>query len=114
ILPALANAISLLVVTGGISWEARWRLSHPVPVAGGTVAWVAAVGILVNGATALLFAPGRERDLNLKSAFLHMAADALVTAGVVIAGIVMALTGLAWLDPAVSLIVSAVIVYGTW
>src|SRR5438874_7009958 len=68
ILAALANAIILLVVTGGIAWEALWRLSHPVPVAGSTVAWVAAAGILVNGATALLFAHGRQRDLNLKSA----------------------------------------------
>jgi len=114
ILAALANAIILLVVTGGIAWEALWRLAHPIAVAGGTVAWVAGIGILVNGATALLFARGRERDLNLKSAFLHMAADALVTAGVVVSGIAIALTGLYWLDPAVSLIVSAVIVYGTW
>ena len=114
ILAALANAIILLVVTGGIAWEALWRLSHPVAVAGGTVAWVAAIGILVNSATALLFAGGRERDLNLKSAFLHMASDALVTAGVVVSGIAIALTGLYWLDPAVSLVVSAVIVYGTW
>ena len=114
ILAALANAIILLVVTGGIAWEALWRLSHPIAVAGGTVAWVAAAGILVNGATALLFARDRQRDLNLKSAFLHMAADALVTAGVVIAGIVIALTGLLWLDPAVSLVISAVIVYATW
>ena len=74
----------LLVVTGGIAWEAVRRLAHPVPVAGGIVAWVAAVGILVNGGTALLFAGGRRRDLNVKSAFLHMAADALVTAGVVV------------------------------
>src|SRR6266446_2916737 len=114
ILAALANAIILLVVTGGIAWEALWRLSHPIAVAGGTVAWVASVGILVNGGTALLFARGRERDLNLKSAFLHMAADAVVTAGVVASGIAIALTGLLWLDPAVSLVVSAVIIYGTW
>jgi cobalt-zinc-cadmium efflux system protein len=114
ILAALANAIILLVVTGGIAWEALWRLSHPIAVAGGTVAWVAAAGILVNGATALLFARGRQRDLNLKSAFLHMAADALVTAGVVVAGIAIALTGLPWLDPAVSLAISGVIVYATW
>ncbi len=114
ILAALANAIILLVVTGGIAWEALWRLAHPVPVAGSTIAWVAGVGILVNGATALLFARGRKRDLNLRSAFLHMAADALVTAGIVVTGIAIALTGLPWLDPAVSLIVSAVIVYGTW
>jgi cobalt-zinc-cadmium efflux system protein len=114
ILAALANAIILLVVTGGIAWEALWRLAHPIPIAGITIIWVAAVGILVNGATALLFARGRERDLNVKSAFLHMMADALVTAGVVIAGLAIVLTGLAWLDPAVSLVVSAVIVYGTW
>ena len=102
------------MVTGGIAWEAVGRLSHPVAVAGGIVAWVAAAGILVNGGTALLFARGRERDLNVRSAFLHMAADALVTAGVVVTGLAIALTGLAWLDPAVSLVVSAVIIYGTW
>ena len=114
ILAALANAIILLVVTGGIAWEAVLRLSHPVPVAGGTVAWVAAIGILVNGFTALLFAPGRSRDLNVRSAFLHMAADALVNVGVVVTGVAIALTGLLWLDPAVGLVVAAVIVYGTW
>jgi len=75
---------------------------------------VAAIGIVVNGATALLFARGRGGDLNLRSAFLHMAADAVVTAGVVIAGVAIALTGLLWLDPGMSLIVSAVIIYGTW
>ena len=114
ILAALANAIILLVVTGGIVWEALWRLGHPVPVAGATVAWVAGVGIAVNGATALLFAGGRNSDLNLKSAFLHMAADALIALGVVVAGAVIALTGWLWLDPAVGLAISAVIVYGTW
>lgn len=114
ILAALANAIVLLVVTGGIAWEALSRLSHPVAVAGATVAWVAAIGILVNGATALLFVRGSRRDLNIKSAFLHMTADALVSAGVVVAGIAITLTGLPWLDPAVGLVVSAVIVYGTW
>jgi cobalt-zinc-cadmium efflux system protein len=114
ILAALANALILVGVTGGIAWEALWRLGHPMPVTGGTVAWVAAAGIVVNGVTALLFAGGRGRDLNLRSAFLHMAADALVTAGVVVAGVAIALTGLLWLDPAVSLVVSAVIVYGTW
>jgi cobalt-zinc-cadmium efflux system protein len=114
ILAALANAIVLLVVTGGIAWEALWRLSHPVAVAGATIAWVAAVGILVNGATALLFVSRRTRDLNLRSAFVHMAADAAVSAGVVGAGIAVAVSGLPWLDPAVSLVVSAVIVYSTW
>jgi cobalt-zinc-cadmium efflux system protein len=114
ILAALANALMLLVVTGGIAWEALRRLGHPVATEGGIVAVVAAVGIAINGVTALLFASGRGSDLNLRSAFTHMAADALVTAGVVVAGIAIALTGLLWLDPAVSLVVSAVIVYGTW
>jgi cobalt-zinc-cadmium efflux system protein len=114
ILAALANAVILLVVTGGIAWESIWRLWHPVPVAGATIAWVAAIGIIVNGGTALLFASGRRDDLNLRGAFLHMAADALVAAGVVVAGIAIVLTGLPWLDPAVSLVVSAVIAYGTW
>jgi cobalt-zinc-cadmium efflux system protein len=114
ILAALANAIILLVVTGGIAWEAVRRISHPVPVASGIIIWVAAAGILVNGVTALLFASGRRSDLNLKGAFLHMAADTLVTAAVVAAGIAIWLTGWLWLDPAVSLFVSVVIVLGTW
>ncbi len=113
ILAALANAIILLVVTGGIGWEAIWRITHPVPVASGIMIAVAAVGIFVNGGTALLFASGAG-DLNVKSAFLHLTADAFVTAGVVAAGIAIWLTGSLWLDPAVSLIVSAVIVIGTW
>jgi cobalt-zinc-cadmium efflux system protein len=113
ILAALANAFILLVVTGGIAWEAIWRITHPMPVASGIVVAVATVGIFVNGGTALLFASG-SADLNVKSAFLHLAADALVTAGVVAAGIVIWLTDWRWLDPAVSLVVSAVIVLGTW
>ncbi|HEV7995932.1 MAG TPA: cation diffusion facilitator family transporter [Stellaceae bacterium] len=114
ILAALANAVILLVVTGGIAWEAVWRLAHPVPVASTIVIWVAAAGIAVNGGTALLFASGRAGDLNIRSAFVHMAADTLVTAGVVVAGIVIGLTGWLWLDPATSLVVSAVIVIGSW
>ena len=114
ILAALANAIILLVVTGGIAWEALWRLAHPVPVVSGIVIAVAAAGIFVNGGTALLFATGGARDLNVRSAFLHLAADALVTAGVVAAGIAIWLTNWLWLDPAVSLVVSAVIVLSTW
>ena len=114
ILAALANAIILLVVTGGIAWEAIGRIAHPVPVASLIVIGVAAAGILVNGVTALLFASRHPRDLNVKSIFVHMAADTLVTGGVVIAGIAIWLTGQLWIDPAVSLIVSAVIVIGTW
>jgi cobalt-zinc-cadmium efflux system protein len=114
ILAALANAIILLVVTGGVAWEAIWRIAHPVPVTGAVIVWVGVVGITINAGTALLFASGRAGDLNLKSTFLHMAADALVTAGVVAAGIAIGLTGWPWLDPAVSLGVSGVIVFGTW
>jgi cobalt-zinc-cadmium efflux system protein len=113
ILAALANATILLVVTGGIAWEAISRIAHPMPVASGIVIVVAAVGIFVNGGTALLFASDGG-DLNVKSAFLHLAADALVTAGVVVAGIAIWLTGWTRLDPLVSLVVSAVIIYGTW
>jgi cobalt-zinc-cadmium efflux system protein len=114
ILAALTNAVILLVVTGGIAWEAVLRFADPVPVKSGVMIWVAAAGIAVNGGTALLFASGRGRDLNIKSAFLHMAADTLVTAGVVVAGIVIGLIGWLWLDPALSLVVSVVIVVGTW
>ena len=114
ILAALTNAVILLVVTGGIAWEALLRFAEPVPVNSAVMVWVAAIGIAVNGGTALLFVSGRGRDLNIKSAFLHMAADALVTAGVVVAGLIIGLTAWLWLDPAISLVVSVVIVIGTW
>jgi cobalt-zinc-cadmium efflux system protein len=114
ILAALANAIILLVVTGGIAWEAIRRFAVPVPVAGSVILWVAAIGIAVNGGTALLFASGQAYDLNLKSAFLHMAGDALVTACIAVAGIAIGVTGWLWLDPAAGLLVSGVIVFGTW
>jgi cobalt-zinc-cadmium efflux system protein len=114
ILAALANAIILLVVTGGIAWEAIWRIAHPAPVASGVVIAVAAAGILVNGVTALLFASGHPHDLNVKSAFLHMVADTLVTASVAAVGVAIWATGREWLDPAVSLAISVVIVIGTW
>ena len=114
ILAALANAVFLLVAVGGITWEAVRRFHDPTPVAGGTVMWVAALGIAINTATALLFMRGRKGDLNVKGAFLHMAADAAVSAGVVIAGAVIAYTGWHWLDPVTSLAINAVIVWGTW
>lgn len=113
ILAALFNAVFLLVAIGAISWEAILRLGTPEPVAGKTIMIVAAVGIVINGATAWLFASG-QHDLNLRGAFLHMAADALVSAGVVVAGLVILLTGWLWLDPVVSLAINAVIVWGTW
>ena len=114
ILAALFNAMFLLVTAGAISWEAIQRLGSPEPVAGKTVMIVAAIGILINGATAWLFASGRKGDINIRGAFLHMASDALVSAGVVVAGLVIVLTGWLWLDPAVSLLINAVIIWGTW
>ena len=114
ILAALANAVVLLVAVGGIAWEAVQRVRHPEPVAGLTVIWVAAAGVVVNAASALLFAAGRARDLNLRGAFLHLAADAAVSLGVVVAGLVILRTGWQWLDPAVSLLVAVVITAGTW
>ncbi|MDA8248990.1 MAG: cation diffusion facilitator family transporter, partial [Rhodospirillales bacterium] len=114
ILAALANAIILLVVTGGIAWEAIQRLIAPEPAGGRVIVAVAAGGILVNGVTALLFMSGRKHDLNIKAAFLHMVADTLLTLGVAIAGGIIMLTGWLWLDPAVSLVISVVIVVGTW
>jgi cobalt-zinc-cadmium efflux system protein len=114
ILAALVNAVVLLIAIGAIAWEAIGRLTHPEPVATGIMAWVAAVGIVINGATALLFMSGRKRDLNIRGAYLHMAADAGVSAGVVIAGLTIAATGWLWLDPVISLVIAAVITLGTW
>jgi cobalt-zinc-cadmium efflux system protein len=114
ILAALTNAVVLLVVTGGIAWAAILRLAHPEPTAGAVVMAVAAGGVAINGATAWMFASGRRRDVNVRAAFAHMASDALVAAGVVMAGAAMALTHWLWLDPAVSLVIGAIIVAGTW
>jgi cobalt-zinc-cadmium efflux system protein len=114
ILAALFNAVLLLVAVGAIAWEAVLRLFHPEPVASGTVMIVAAVGIVVNGVTAGLFASGRKGDLNIRGAFLHMIADAAVSAGVVVAGMIMLYTGWLWLDPLTSLVIVGVIVWGTW
>jgi cobalt-zinc-cadmium efflux system protein len=114
ILAALFNALFLLITVGAISWEAIIRLMNPAPVAGGIVMIVAAIGIVVNGATALLFASGRKGDLNIRGAFTHMLADAVIAAGVVVTGLLIKLTGALWLDPAASLVVNAIIVWGTW
>jgi len=114
IVAALFNAVLLLVAVGAIAWEAILRLFHPEPVASGTVMIVAAVGIVINGATAWLFASGRKGDLNIRGAFLHMVADAAVSAGVVVAAAVILLTGWLWLDPLTSLVVVGLIVWGTW
>ena len=114
ILAAMFNAVFLLVVIGGLSWEAIGRLFHPQPVAGGTVMIVAAAGIVINGVCAWLFASGREGDINIRGAFMHMAADAIVSLGVVVAGLVILVTGWLWLDPVASLVINAIIVWGTW
>ncbi|HEX5502947.1 MAG TPA: cation diffusion facilitator family transporter [Thermomicrobiales bacterium] len=114
ILAALANAVILLVAVGAIAWEAILRLLHPAPVAERTVIVVALVGIAVNGVTTLLFMGGRHHDLNIRGAFLHMAADAGVSLGVAVSAAVVLLTGWDWLDPAVSLAIVAVILVGTW
>ncbi len=114
ILAALVNAMLLLVASGAIVLEAVRRFSEPEPVVGTTVIWVALAGIVINGATALGFMAGRKGDLNIRGAFLHMAADALVSLGVVLGGLVMLAFGWPWIDPLVSAAIAVVIVIGTW
>ncbi|MFP5450100.1 MAG: cation diffusion facilitator family transporter, partial [Alphaproteobacteria bacterium] len=114
ILAAFLNALLLLVAMGSLAWEAISRLSEPAPTEGLVIMAVAGAGILVNTATALLFMRGRREDLNIRGAFLHMAADALVSLGVVIAGALTLALGWLWLDPVASLVIAAIIVVGTW
>lgn len=114
ILAAMFNALFLLVAIGAIALEAIQRFANPQPVQGGTVIVVALIGIGINAGTAMLFMKGRDDDLNIRGAYLHMAADAGVSAGVVIAGLVIMLTGAAWIDPAVSLLIACVIFWSTW
>jgi cobalt-zinc-cadmium efflux system protein len=114
ILAALANAGLLLVAIGAILIETIRRLFEPSHVEGTTMIVVAGIGVVINTATALLFMRGRHDDLNIRGAFLHMAADALVSVGVVVAGVVILLTGQLWIDPATSLVIVAVIAWGTW
>lgn len=114
ILAALANAVLLLIACGAIAWESIQRFSQPPVVAGLTVMSVAVVGVIINGLSAWLFMKGSKGDLNIRGAYLHMSADAAVSAGVVIAGIAMIFTGWYWLDPVVSLIIVAVVIVSTW
>ncbi len=114
ILVALLNSALLFVVTGGIAWEAINRLATPTPVAGETVIWVALAGIFVNGASAMLFARDRRHDVNMRAAFLHLAADAAVSLGVVVAGVGIVFTGWLWLDPLTGLFIAVAIVWSTW
>lgn len=113
ILAALANAMFLLVATGAIGWEAILRLREPEPVAGVTVMVVAGIGILINGLTAMLFASGRKDDINIEGAYLHMAADAAVSLGVVVSAALIIWTGWLWLDPVTSLVICLTILWST-
>ncbi len=114
ILAALANGGLVLFAVGGVVWEAVQRLGETHTVDGGLVAIVAGIGVVLNGLSAMMFAKGREKDINIRGAFLHLVADAAVSAGVVVAGIVVWRTGWSWVDPATSLAVSGVILIGTW
>ena len=114
VLAALFNALLLLVSVGAIAWEAIRRIVHPEPVAGLTIIWVAAAGVLVNGLTAWMFMSGRKGDLNIRGAFLHMAADAAVSLGVVVAGLILLRTGWTLVDPISSLLIVLIILVGTW
>ena len=114
ILAALGNAVLLLLAVGGILWEAAQRFRAPEPVQSGVVIWVALIGIGINTATALFFLRGRKDDLNVRAAFVHMVADAAVSAGVVVAALVILRTGWLWLDPAVSVVIAIAIAVGTW
>ncbi|HEY3757227.1 MAG TPA: cation diffusion facilitator family transporter [Opitutaceae bacterium] len=111
---ALGNAVILLLSVAVIVGEAVVRLQHPVPIAARTMIWVAAIGIAINGSTAWLFTAGRKDDLNVRATFQHMAADALLSGGVVVAGAVILFTRWIWLDPVLSLLLAVVIVVGTW
>jgi cobalt-zinc-cadmium efflux system protein len=114
ILAALANAAMLLFVTGAITVEAVRRLWNPAPVVASTIMWVAAIGVLINGVTAALFASGRKSDINIRGAFAHMASDALIAFGVVVTGFAIRATGWLWLDPVASIAIGLVIAVGTW
>ena len=114
VLAALINAILLVFACGFIAREALTRLSDPTPPATGLMMGVAAAGVVVNGLTALLFTHGRDKDVNVRAAFLHMAADAAISGGVVLAGLAILTTGAAWVDPLTSLVILAIILWGTW
>ncbi|MBO0952240.1 cation diffusion facilitator family transporter [Fibrella forsythiae] len=114
VLASLVNAVLLLLAVGGILLESTQRFRHPEPVAGGVVAWVAGIGIVVNAASAFLFFRDKDHDLNMKGAYLHLLADALVSVAVVVSGLLIGYTGWFWLDPAMGIVVAAIILVGTW
>ncbi len=114
ILASILNALLIIVAAGIITWDALGKFRHPPEVAGMTIVIVAGIGVIINTITALLFMRGQRHDLNIKGAFLHMAADAAVSLGVVIAGLAIRFTGAMWIDPVISLVIVLVILYGTW
>lgn len=114
ILVTFINNLLLLIAIGAIAWEAFQRFKNPHPTEGISIALVAVIGIVINAVTAYFFYKGRKGDLNIKSAYLHMATDALVSAGVVVAGIIIYYTGLQWIDPAISLLIVVVILISSW
>ncbi len=114
ILVSILNALLLFVAVIAIAWDAVDKLRNPIDVAGSQVMIVAGIGVLINTITALLFMKGQKDDLNIKGAFLHMAADAAVSLGVVIAGLLITLTGKQWIDPVMSFVIIGIILWGTW
>lgn len=114
ILASLANAVILLVAVGSIGWESIQRFMHPQPTAGYTISLVAGIGIIINSASAFLFFKDKDSDLNVKGAYLHLITDALVSAGVVVAGFIIARTGITWIDPLISIVIMAIVLYSTW
>lgn len=114
ILASLANAVVLLIAVGSIGWEAIQRFMHPVETQGGVIAIVAGFGIVINSISAFFFFKDRGKDLSIKSAYIHLAMDAVVSAGVVIAGIFISYSGIQWIDPLISLIIMVVVIFSTW
>lgn len=114
VMASLLNAVILLVAVGAIVVESIARINHPQPVSGAAISWTAGAGIIINGLTAWLLMRDQKKDLNVKGAFLHMAMDTLVSAGVVLSGIAINLTGMLWIDPAVSLVIAAIILVSTF
>ncbi len=114
VLASLSSAVLLLVALGAIAWESAQRFANPQPVVGTTIIVVAGIGVVVNTISALLFMRGQKHDLNIRGAFLHMAVDAGVSLGVVIAGVAILYTGWLWIDPAISLLIVAIVLIGTW
>lgn len=114
IIASLANAVILLIAVGSIGWEATQRFIHPQESKGNVISIVAGIGIVINAASALFFFKEKDNDLNVKGAYLHLMVDALVSVGVVIAGLIISYTGLMWIDPAISLAIMAIVIYSTW